>query len=185
MEVVASVTPLPYPGDVTSDEVTSTAAGPWGPDVLARLDQDQDWRQIETIWRLGPAEHIERTSVLMANSNDERLGTLLVEEVLLHRYQTATDKIPGLLYENHTPCDPAIADRLRERVLSEDPLPGPHADKKPVLLAWLLSQPGTALDDLAVAIATENHAYATRRLLSNRVVRGVLSWSSRRESSWS
>jgi hypothetical protein len=133
----------------------------YGASFLARLEAEQDWRSVEALWRWGSTTDLSALAELMARSGDPTLAMLLGVEVSAARYSEHLPMLPEVLHL-HGPLVPTdVAAQVLERLLNEEkPLDATYRQKHHLLVAWLMRQPGEALDDLAIEIALGGHEYS-------------------------
>lgn len=144
----------------------STSAGEgwkdqYGANFLARLEEEQDWRAVQALWRWGSSTDLPALADLMARSGDSALAVLLGFEVTAARYAGYLPTLPDLLYHHGPIVKEDIAARVLGRLLDADnPLEATYQQQHHLLAAWLMRQPGAALDDLAIEIALGGHTYS-------------------------
>jgi hypothetical protein len=144
--------------------MTSVASDEWrryGADFLVDLAEQRDWRCVEALWRFGGPADLTDLAKVMAGSGDAGLASVLVKALLSGRYSNNAPTLPELLLEHCSTVTVTTARGVLDRLGdAEKPLKPPYSEKLPVVVSWLLSQPGPALDDLAVEIITGVHEYA-------------------------
>lgn len=133
----------------------------YGADFLVDLDEQRDWRSVEALWRFGGPADLTDLAKVMAGSGDARLASVLVKALLSGRNSDKVPTLPELLLEHCPAVTVTTAREVLDRLAdAEHPLEPPYSEKQHVVVAWLLSQPGTALDELAFEIITGAHQYA-------------------------
>ncbi len=133
----------------------------YGTKFLSDLEEDHDWRSIDALWRFGGPADMTDVARVMARSGDARLAWLLAKGLVTGCYVEQTPTLPEILYEDSPTVSGPTAAEVLERLLSEEePLKAPYADKPHLIVAWLMRQPGTVLDDLAVDIVVGDHPYS-------------------------
>lgn len=132
----------------------------YGAGFLVDLAEQRDWRSVEALWRFGGPADLTDLAEVMAASGDARLAAVLVEALLSGGYAANAPTLPELMLEHGPAVKVATAREVLDRLAdSERPLTSPYAEKQHLIIAWLLSQPGPALDDLAFAIITGGSPY--------------------------
>jgi hypothetical protein len=135
----------------------------YGAGFLVDLDEQRDWRSVEALWRFGGPADLTDVAKVMAGSGDARLASVLVKALLSGRYADNVPTLPELLLEHCVTVTVTVttAREVLDRLADvEKPLNPLYADKRHVVVAWLLSQPGPALDELAFEIITGGHQYS-------------------------
>lgn len=133
----------------------------YGADFLARLEEEQDWRSVQALWRWGSTTDLPALADLMARSGDSALAMLLGVEVTVARCAGHLATLPDLLHRHGPIVKEDVAARVLGRLLDEEkPLEAAYQQKHHLLVAWLMRQPGAALDDLAIEIALGGHTYS-------------------------
>lgn len=133
----------------------------YGAGFLVDLDEQRDWRSVEALWRFGGPADLTDVAKVMAGSGDPRLASVLVKALLSGRYSDNVPALPELLLEHCAAVTVTTAREVLDRLAdAEKPLEPPYSQKLHVVVAWLLSQPGPALDELAFEIITGGHQYS-------------------------
>jgi hypothetical protein len=133
----------------------------YGAEFLVDLEEQRDWRSVEALWRFGGPADLTDLAKVMAGSDDARLASVLVKALLSGRYATSVPTLPELLLDHCCTVTATTARGVLDRLAdAEKPLKPPYVEKLHIVVSWLLSQPGPALDDLAVDIVTGDHQYA-------------------------
>ena len=133
----------------------------YGADFLARLEEERDWRSVQALWRWGSTTDLPALADLMARSGDSALAMLLGVEVTAARYAGHLAALPDLLHRHGPIVKEDIAARVLGRLRDEEkPLEVPYRENHHFLVAWLMRQPGAAIDDLAIEIALGGHTYS-------------------------
>lgn len=133
----------------------------YGSKFLALMEENQDWRSIDAIWRFGGPDDLTPVAEAMARSGDGRLAWLLAKALIGGRYIAKVPTLPTILHQHAPKVTGATAAEVLERLLGdEDPLEAPYANEPHLIIGWLMRQPGAALDDLAVEIALGSQQYS-------------------------
>ena len=133
----------------------------YGAEFLVDLAERRDWRSVEALWRFGGPADLTDLAEVMAGSGDARLASFLVGALLSGRYSDKVPTLPELLLEHRSAATVTTAREVLHRLAdAEKPLKPPYSEKVHVVVSWLLSQPGPALDELAFEIITGGHQYA-------------------------
>lgn len=133
----------------------------YGSTFLAALEKNQDWQSIEALWRFGGPSDMTRLAEVMASSGDDRLALVLARGLLKGTYVTQVPTLPEILHQHAPIVSATTAAQVLDRLLSKDePLPAEYVARPHLIVAWLMRQSGSALDDIAVEIAVGAHEYA-------------------------
>jgi hypothetical protein len=133
----------------------------YGARFLAQLEENQDWGSIDAVWRYGGPEDLTPVAEVMARSGDSRLAWLLAKALTGGRYVEQVPTLPTILHQHAPRVTGGTAGEVLERLLSdEEPLKAPYAGEPHLVIGWLMRQPGSALDDLAVEIALGGHQFS-------------------------
>lgn len=153
------MTPIAYPLGVSNTRQEDWRQ--YGNKFLAALEEERDWRSIEALWRFGSPSDMTPLARVMATSGDDRLALVLIRELLNGRYASQVPTLPELVHEHATTVSATVAGEVLDRLFSEEePLVAEYSGRPHLVLAWLMRQPGSALDDMAVEIAVGSHEYA-------------------------
>jgi hypothetical protein len=146
---------------LTVTSIPNEAWNRYGADFLVDLDEQRDWRSVEALWRFGGPADLTDLAKIMAGSGNARLASVLVKALLSGRYSDKVPALPELLLEHCSAVTATTARGVLDRLGdAEKPLKPPYSEKVHVVVAWLLAQPGPALDELAFEIITGGHQYA-------------------------
>jgi hypothetical protein len=133
----------------------------YGPAFLAVLEEQKDWRSIEALWRYGGADDMTGLASVMARSADLRLSLVLANALRSGRYVDQVPTLPEILYTRAPKISESTAVTVLERLLNDDePLEPAYANKRHLIIGWLVQQPGPLVDDLAIDIAFGTHDHA-------------------------